>query len=334
MKGNMEKKKESFKVAKVAILGRPNAGKSTMLNALLGAELCATSSRPQTTRKKILGVIQRNKGRKWSGQLVLTDTPGINFQKGALERTFFNAVEEALSDVDVVLWIADARSFEKDLIDLEMDKVQEDRVANWMQDKIKKTDKPWILVLNKADVVEKGELLPLIERSLKTLPQFKEVVPISAAKGLQDKDSNLPALLNVLDTYAQDSEPLYDRETFTSTSSRELIREFVREAIFRTTKKEVPYQSECQILRYQEAGEGRKRPEVDAVILASRPSLKAILVGSKGQKIKEIGMAARKRFEELTGQEIILRLVVKVVDRWEQRPDMMEELYSSQGARR
>jgi GTP-binding protein Era len=122
--------------------------------------------------------------------------------------------------------------------------------------------------------------------------------------------------------------------TFTSTSSRELIREFVREAIFRTTKKEVPYQSECQILRYQEAGEGRKRPEVDAAILVSRPSLKAILVGSKGQKIKEIGMAARKRFEELTGQELILRLVVKVVDRWEQRPDMMEELYSSQGARR
>ncbi|MEZ4816131.1 MAG: GTPase Era [Bdellovibrionota bacterium] len=315
-----------FKTARVAILGRPNAGKSTLLNALIESELCATSSRPQTTRRKTSGVLQRFTKKKWTGQIILMDTPGINLQKGVLERSFFNAVEEGLAEADVVVWLADARSFEKDLLDLEMEKVQEDRVANWMSDLVKNSDKKWILVLNKADLVNKADLLPLIEKALRILPQFKEVVPISAAKGLKSDDSNLEGLLQVLDDYSTEGEPLFDRDAFTDISSKEMIREFIRESIFRGTQKEVPYQTECQVVRYQEAGTAGAKAEIDAVIWVSRPSLKGIIVGAKGQKIREIGMSARKRYEDVTGEEIILRTVVKVVDRWEQRVDMLSEL--------
>ena len=335
---NQDPATAKFKVGKIAILGRPNAGKSTLLNSLLESQLCATSSRPQTTRRKVSGVVQRFKNKKWVGQLVLVDTPGINLQKGALERTFFNAVEESVGDADVVIWLADARTFEKDLLDLEMDKIQEDRAANWMKDQIQKSDgltppQPWILVLNKADVVSKNDLLPLIEKSLKVIPQFKDVVPIAAAKGLGNKDSNLKTLLDVLDGYSKKCEPLYDRESFTDTSQKDLVREFVREAIFNCTKKEVPYQSECHITRFEEPPVKSKnphkqlKPEVDAVIWVSRPSLKAILVGAQGKKIKEIGITARKRYEELTGQEIILKMFVKVVEKWDRRPETLAQLY-------
>jgi GTP-binding protein Era len=324
-----KKASAAFKLSKVAILGRPNAGKSTLLNALIESELSATSNRPQTTRRKISGVIQRFTGKKWTGQLVLMDTPGINFQKGALERSFLNAVEEGLQEANVLLWIADARTFEKDLNDLEMDKVQEDRVANWLQHQMKITaDMPqkWILVLNKADMLSKGELLPLIEKALKVLPRFCEVVPVSSIKGLASKDSNLNELLNVLDNYSHQADPIFDEDTFTDVSKRELLREFVREALFRTCKKEVPYQSDCQVLEWKEAPRKGLKTEVHAVIWASKPSLKGILVGSQGSKIKEIGMSARARYEEVTGEEIILKLFVKVVDRWERRSQTLGEL--------
>ena len=324
-----KKAAQKFKTAKVAIIGRPNAGKSTLLNALVESELCATSNRPQTTRKNTRGIVQRYTGRKWTGQIVFIDTPGMNFQKGALERSFLNSVEEGLGDADVILWVADARTFEKDLIDLEMEKIQDDRVANWLQDSLQKSDpengKKWILVLSKADLVDKGALLPLIEKSLKILPQFDQVVPVAATEGLKSNDSNLEAVLSVIDDLSPAADPLFPKDSYTDASAKELIREFIRETIFRNTMKEVPYECDCQVVMFKEAV-GKLKPEVDAVIWTSRSSLKAILVGAQGQKIKEIGMTARKRYQELTGQEIILRIVVKVVDKWDRRADAISEL--------
>jgi GTP-binding protein Era len=317
---------EKFKVAKIAIIGRPNAGKSTLLNALMQSELCATSDRPQTSRRKISGVLQRYSAKKWSSQIVLMDTPGINFQKGALERSFFSAVEASLSEADAVVWLADARSFEKDLLDLEMEKVQEDRVANWLKETIQNSDQPWILVLNKADLINKSDLLPLMDKVMRVLPEFKEIVPISAAAGLKNPDSNLEGLLGVLDKFSRERDPLFDQEAFTDISAKEMLREFVREAIFKGTMKEVPYETECTVVRFQEPTKANLKPEADVVIWVSRPSLKGIIVGAQGKKIKEIGMSARNRYKEVTGQEIIVRTFVKVVDRWERRSDLLGEL--------
>lgn len=332
----LSKKKLGFRSATVAILGRPNAGKSTLLNALLDVAVSATSDRPQTTRTNVKGIIQlKDKKNGWNGQLVLVDTPGINFKKGLLERSMHMAVEGALEGVDIAVWVADGRTFDKDLGDIAQKKPGADKIAGWLRETLVKAAKPaekgeqktrWVLAINKADLMSKPDLLPLIERAATDTPQFEQIIPIAAAKGIQNKDSNLDSLMNVLESLAPEGAALYPEDSWTDLNERQLLQNLVREAVFRQSRKEVPYQTDCSIIQFIEPTGKQKRPEADVAIWVSRPSLKPIMVGAKGSRIRDIGVYARERFKEITGDDLILRLHVKVVEKWDTRTALLQEL--------
>ena len=321
---------QNFKFARVAIMGRPNAGKSTLLNSLLEVSLSATSKRPQTTRTNIRGIIQLyGPIKEWNGQLVLVDTPGVNFKKGLLDRSMYMAIEGALGNVDLVIWVADARSFEKDLRDLEMGRPGSDRLAAWLKDRLQsRGNTRWILALSKTDTCRKPELLPVIQKAALVCPEFTDIVPIAAGLGIQSKDSNLQILLSIMKECAPIAKPEYDEHAYTDLNEKQLIQNLVREAIFRQGREEVPYQCDCTIVRFQEPNreEGRKLSEVNATIWVSKNSLKPILVGKSGSRIKEIGTFVRARYTEITGQDLVLKLMVKVVEKWETRANSLQEL--------
>lgn len=316
----------NFFVNRVAILGRPNAGKSTLLNALLESPLSGTSARPQTTRTNIRGVLQRfDKDKNWIGQIVLADTPGVNLSKGLLERAMHMSVEEALKDVETVVWVADARTFSKDLRNIEMDRVGGDKIAGWLTSTLKScADKNWILVISKMDLVSPNEVLPLIQKAGEVLPQFKEIVPISAQK--TSKASNLESLISVFEKYSEPSEPIYDAEVWTDLNQKQVLQNLIREAIFRQGKQEVPYKSDSTIFSFAEPTGNKKMPEIHAYIWVSKASMKPILVGAGGSRIREINKAVRDRYEEITGEKIVLKLFVKVVEKWESRAANLSEL--------
>jgi GTP-binding protein Era len=317
---------QSFVTAQVAVLGRPNAGKSTLLNALLDVNVSAVSNRPQTTRSNIRGILQRTSDQgEWTGQLVVIDTPGINFKKGLLDRAMSMSVEDALRDVDVVCWVADPRTFDKDVRDLELGRPGSDKLAAYLSNKLKdKGDTKFILVLSKADMVNKNALLPLIAR-VSQLNLFDEIIPVASPKGLSEPGSNLQGLIDLFYQFAKPKKPLFDKDAWTDLNERQLVQNLVREAIFCTSFEEVPYQSDCTIVQFKEGSE-KLRAECDATIWAARDSLKHILVGKQGAHIKEIGMRVRKRYQEITGEDLILRLFVKIVDNWDSRAQNLSEL--------
>ncbi len=330
----MEKAKQ-FKVANIALLGRPNAGKSTLLNALAHVEFSAVSKRPQTTRKNIRAIVQlQNKQKKWSGQLVFVDTPGVNFKRGLLERYMYSAIEEAVKEVDVVVWISDQKNLENDLKDIEKNRPGSDKIAGWLKDRIEKAseeNKKWVFVISKVDLAEKSELLPLLERISKILPNLVAVVPLSAMKALRGdpksvKDSNLESFTQLLESLAQPAEPLFDQERWTDMNSKELLQNLIRETIFRVTREEVPYQSDVTIDSFKEPEGKKKKAEVSATIWAAKNSLKPILVGKGGAAIKDIGQSVREKYLHITGEDLVLKLFVKVVENWTEEKRSLKEL--------
>jgi GTP-binding protein Era len=294
-----------FRSGFVSIIGKPNAGKSTLLNALVGEKLAIVTRKPQTTRNRILGIInvERRTGRP-SGQVVLIDTPGIHKPVNSLNRRMMQEVHDALEGCNLLLLIADAT-------------VTFGPADQFVLDLANKTGLPIFLLLNKIDAIEKQKLLPLIAQ-YKELHEFAEVIPISALKrdGL---DELLDAIVRVL----PEGPRYFPKDQLTDQPERFMVAELVREQVLMNTSQEVPHATTVLIDQYEE---GEKLTRIAATIYVERPGQKAIVIGKQGAMLKKVGTAARLQIERLLNTKVFLELFVKVQPGWRESRSFVEEM--------
>jgi len=288
-----------FRTGYIAIVGRPNVGKSTLTNHIVGAKVSITSRKAQTTRHRIHGIHTTE-----DAQFVFVDTPGFQTKySNALNRSMNKTVVDALRSTDVVLFVLEGTHF--DARDREV-------VA------LLPTDMPVILVLNKLDLIkQKDSLLPFIAKMSEIFP-FAAVVPLSAQSG-----DNVSALLGEIRKHLPVGMAMFDEDDITDKSERFLAAEIVREKVFRLSGEEVPYSASVIIEKYEQEGEMRR---IFAGILVDRENQKAILIGHEGGKLKEIGTAARHDMEKLFGGKVYLELWVKVKGGWADSERMLKQL--------
>jgi len=283
-----------FRVAYVAIIGRPNVGKSTLMNRLLQQKLSIVSSRPQTTWHRILGI--RNYP---DAQLLFLDTPGIHQSEAVFNLGLNRAALRAIAEADLVLWLIDASL---------PDDPDDELVLRQLND-AKPGRAPVILALNKVDRVDKPRLLPLIDR-WRGQYTFAEIVPISATDG-----DNVHRLEAALVRYAPAGHPLYPPEDLTDRPERFFIAEVIREQAFALLRQELPYAMAVEVDAVR-AREGRDLTDVEATIYVEKESQKGIVIGTSGKMMKRIGELARPPIEEMLGTPVYLRLWVKVFEGW------------------
>ena len=291
---------QPHKTGFAALIGRPNAGKSTLLNHLIGEHIAAVSSKPQTTRTRIQGIITRP-----DAQIIFVDTPGIHKPGYALNRRMMGIVAEALEQVDVILLLRDATS-------------KSGAGERFTLELIKQSTKPVFLLLNKVDLVkDKSSLLPMLEQYSRE-HNFAEIIPISALTG-----NGVERLMETLINYLPEGVALYDPELFTDQKERTLAAEFVREKILHLTGQELPFATAVRTEMWQEV-EGVT--EIHCVIYVERESQKPIIIGRGGQMLKEIGTRARQDIEQMLNHHIRLHLFVRVQKQWRDDPRLLDEL--------
>ena len=316
----------------VSILGRPNSGKSTLLNALVGEKVAIVTSKPQTTRTRIHGVVEvaAHKGKHPAAQIVFVDTPGVHKPGSWLDRRMMQEVHDALESRDVVLLMVDATR----RLELPETGLQKEDAAGEQKKKpggsedafvfqlIKKLDCPVFLLINKIDLVTKETLAPLIAQ-LSALHPFAEVFPISARKG-----DGLERLLEKLVEYLPEGQRYFPKDQYTDQPERFLVAELIRERILQETGEEVPYASAVVIERFEEPQPHETRPltRIAAAVYCERDGQKAILIGKGGIKLKSIGTNARKEIESLLGTRVFLELHVIVEENWRERRGFVESL--------
>ena len=320
----------------VSVVGRPNAGKSTLVNALTGEKVAIVTSKPQTTRTRIHGIVDvaAKKGKRPAAQIVFVDTPGVHKPGSVLDRRMLQEVHSALESRDVVIWMVDASrrialpgmaAYEGVATEETGGKrpranLEENEDA-FVFELVKKLDCPVFLVINKIDLVEREKLVPLVAE-LSQLHAFAEVFPISARKRRGTED-----LLEKLVEYLPEGQRYFPEGQFTDQPERFLVAELIRERILMETGEEVPYASAVMIEQYEEpVSEKNPLTRIAAAIYCERPGQKAILIGKRGAKLKEIGAGARKEIESLLGTRVYLELHVKVKDRWRESQGFVEGL--------
>jgi GTP-binding protein Era len=295
----------AFRSGFVSIIGRPNAGKSTLLNALVGEKIAIVTEKPQTTRTRIQGMVnlKPQKGRT-AGQIVFIDTPGVHKPDSRLNRKMMREIHDALESRDLILLIVDAAekfgTGDQHVLDL-----------------VKKSGGPVFLLLNKVDTLHKEKLLPLMEQYSK-LHQFQEIIPISAMKG-----EGLDVLVDKIIRALPEGPRYFPQDQLTDQPERFLAAEIIREKVLLKTAKEVPYAIAVIVERYEET---EKLNRIAAAIYCEREGQKGILIGKRGGRLKEIGTAARLELERLLGKKIFLELFVKVKSGWRQSAAFVEEL--------
>jgi len=291
----------------VCILGLPNAGKSTLLNALAGEKLAIVSPKPQTTRNRVLGVIHvpPKKGRP-GAQVILVDTPGVHRPDSSLGRKMMTEVREALEGCDLVLVIVDAAK-------------KRDQADQFLLSLVKSANTPAFLLLNKIDLLRGGKLtlLPLIERFSK-LHDFCEIIPISARKR-----EGLDVLLEKLIAALPEGPRYFPEDQITDQPARFMAAELIREQVLLATSEEVPHSVTVVIEQFEE---GKRLTRIAAAIVCDREGQKGILIGRQGQMLKKIGTAARQEIEKMLGTKVFLELFVKVRPNWRESRAFVEEL--------
>ena len=292
---------EDFRSGYVALVGRPNAGKSTLLNRLVGEKIAAVSNKPQTTRHRIQGIVTRD-----NGQIVFVDTPGVHKPGYLLNRRMMSAVHDAILSVDLLVLMRDAS-------------VSTGNGDKFVLDLVKESGKPAILVLNKIDKLkDKNLLLPLIESYAKEY-DFAEIVPVSALKG-EAVENMLAQIVKHLPI----GEPIFAEDELTDQSMRTIAAEMVREKILSSTGEEIPYVTAVVTEKYDESEPGVTR--IFCAIYVERSSQKAIIIGKGGAKLKKIGTEARLEMEKLLGTRVYLQLFVKVVEDWRNKERELDEM--------
>ena len=301
---------EPRRSATLALVGLPNSGKSTLLNTLVGEKLAAVSQMPQTTRGRILGIVNRG-----CAQLAFLDTPGVHLAKHALNQRMLHHVDMALDEADLLLWVVDASGFlgpgERELAK-----------------RLKTARQPVYLVLNKLDLVSRGTLLEKIA-AYKDLLEFREIVPVSGKLGL-----NLEPLWTLLERDAPVGEWSHGEDTFTDQTERGMATEFIREKVLRKTREEVPHGVAVEIRTWIEAG-AEDYPEdapengvfIEAEIVVERSGHRKILLGSGGEMIRDIRQSAQRELKKLLQRPVRLGLHIKVEEGWRDRPEKLDKFH-------
>lgn len=283
----------------VTVVGRPNVGKSTLVNRLVGQKVAIVSDKPQTTRNRILAVVNRP-----AGQIVLFDTPGIHRPTHRMNERMVEAAVRSIGQVDVALW----------LVDMTQGYGPGDR---YVSDVLKTAGRPVILGINKIDTARKPKILPVIE-SYRRLLDFVEVIPLSALSG-----ENVDVVEEQLLAHLPEGERLYPEDFLTDQPERFFVAEMVREQILRATRDEIPYSTAVVVDSFKEEP---ALVRIEASVLVERDSQKGILIGRGGAMLKHVGTEARKEIEEFLGTKVFLGLFVKVRERWREDQALLEEM--------
>ncbi len=286
----------------VAICGRPNAGKSTLMNRIIGEKVAIVSNKPQTTRTKIMGVHTTE-----DCQIVLIDTPGIHKPHNKLGQKMEKYIYTATQDVDVLLYVVDCNLYENEY--------EKERIA---LEGLKKSDIPVILVVNKADTVEKVALLPVIDKLTK-LYDFAGIVPLSAKMG-----DNVDALVEEIKNHLDEGPQFFPGDLITDQPERQIAAEYIREKALRLLNQEIPHGIAVEIEKMKKRDNGTY--EILAAIYCERQSHKAIIIGRKGEKLKDIGSRARQDIERFLGTKVYLELWVKVKEDWRNKEAFMNTI--------
>ena len=289
--------RKDYKSGFVTLIGRPNVGKSTLMNYLIGQKIAITSNKPQTTRNRIKTILTTEEG-----QIVFVDTPGIHKAKNKLDEYMVNVAEKTLNEVDVVLWLVEPTTFIG---------AGEQHIAK----QLKKVKTPVILVINKTDSVKREEVFPAIA-AYKDIYDFAEIVPVSARNG-----SNTDELIRVVMSYLPYGPQFYDEDTVTDQPERQIVAELIREKALHCLQDEIPHGIAVAIDRMKA---NHKVMHIDATIICERDSHKGIIIGRQGNMLKKIGSTARFEIEKMLEMQVNLKLWVKVKKDWRDSEFLMK----------
>jgi GTPase len=292
-----------MKSGTVSIVGRPNSGKSTLVNALIGQKISIVSPIPQTTRHRILGILTEPRG-----QIVFVDTPGIHRPEFRMNRRMQRTVIDSLHDVDLVLLMIDGT-------------IRFGSGEDYVLELVKKSGPPAMLAINKIDAIAKPKLLPVIQRYAEA-HSFLEILPISALKG-----DNRVLLLDKIFEHLAEGEPFYPAEQVTDRSERFLASEIIREKILAFAREEIPYATAVLVRKFDESRREQKKLIVlEADVLVERKSQQGIIIGKEGSQLRHLGTVARQELEEILGCQLFLGLTVRTVSKWRDNDAVLDDL--------